>query len=134
MARNSDRRNVRIEALSDAITQDLMLYSDRVMVAVQAAGEKAVKDLVEKTKATAPVGHRKKFRRSITYSVKNKNRRNTTYVWHVKAPDYRLTHLLAKGHATKNGGRTRPDPFLKNAVAEVLPQFEKDVEEAIKNG
>ena len=134
MARNAARRNVQIEALGDVITQDLALYNNQVMQAIQAAGEKAVKDLVDKTKATAPIGHRKKFRRSITSSVKNKNRRNTTYVWHVKAPDYRLTHLLVHGHATKNGGRTRPDPFLKNAVAEVLPRFEKDVEEAIKNG
>ena len=134
MARNAARRNVQIEALGDVITQDLALYNNQVMQAIQAAGEKAVKDLVDKTKATAPIGHRKKFRRSITSSVKNKNRRNTTYVWHVNAPDYRLTHLLVHGHATKNGGRTRPDPFLKNAVAEVLPRFEKDVEEAIKNG
>lgn len=134
MARNANRRNVQIEALGEAITQDLAFYSNNVHRAVQAAGEKAVKDLVKKTKATAPIGHRKKFRRSITHSVKNKNQRNTTYVWHVKAPDYRLTHLLVHGHATKEGGRTRPDPFLKNALAEVLPQFEKDVEEAIKNG
>ena len=56
------------------------------------------------------------------------------YVWHVKAPDHRLTHLLVHGHDTPTGGRTRANPFLKNALAEVLPEYEKAVEEAARNG
>lgn len=133
--RNSSRANVQVEALGEAITQTLMLWHDDVNEAIHAAGERAVKDLVKKTKATAPKGPRKgKFRKSITWSVKHKNRRNTTYVWHVKAPDYRLTHLLVKGHATRDGGRTRANPFLKNAMDVVLPDYLKDIEEALKNG
>jgi hypothetical protein len=31
-----------------------------------------------------------------------------------------------------NGGRVPGDPFLKNALDEVLPDYEKDVEEALK--
>ena len=133
--RNSGRANVQVEALGDAITQTLTLWHEDVNEAIHAAGERAVTDLVKKTKATAPVGPRKgKFRKNITWSVKHKNRRNTTYVWHVKAPDYRLTHLLVHGHATRDGGRTRPDPFLKNALDEVLPRYQRDVEEALRNG
>ena len=54
--------------------------------------------------------------------------------WYVKAPDYRLTHLIVHGHATKDGGRTRGNPFLKNALDEVLPEYEREVEEVLKNG
>ena len=50
----------------------------------------------------------------------------------MKAPCHRLTHLLVHGHETRDGGRTRPDPFLKNALDRVLPEYERDVEEAIK--
>jgi hypothetical protein len=55
------------------------------------------------------------------------------FIWHVKAPDYRLTHLLVKGHATKDGGRTKANPFLQNALDQVLPEYEKEVEEAVKS-
>lgn len=134
MARNSSRRNMQVEALGQVLAEELTIYHSRVEESIHAAGEKAVKDLVQKTKATAPVGARGSFRKNITWSVKNKNRRNTTYVWHVKAPDYRLTHLLVHGHAKKGGGRTKANPFLQNALDQVLPDYENAVEEAIKNG
>ena len=54
------------------------------------------------------------------------------YIWYVKAPDHRLTHLLVHGHATRNGGRTKANPFLKNALDDVLPEYERAVEEAVK--
>ena len=55
------------------------------------------------------------------------------YIWHVKAPDHRLTHLLVHGHATRNGGRTKADPFLQNALDTVLPEYETAVKEAVQS-
>lgn len=134
MARTPSRRNVQVEVLGEAIATELTIYASRVEEGIKAAGEKAVKDLVKKTRATAPVGARGSFRKNITSTTKHKTRRNTTYVWHVKPPDHRLTHLLVKGHATRDGGRTRSNSFLTDALDEVLPEYEKEVEEAIKNG
>lgn len=108
------------------------MYHQEVVDKLDQLSEQAAKDLVKLTKAKAPVGTRGDFKRHIASKRKEKGRAGSTYVWYVKAPDYRLTHLLVHGHATRNGGRTEPDPFLKNAMTAVIPQFEKDVEEAMK--
>jgi hypothetical protein len=118
--------------IGDAIAKTLEIYHDQVVTGIDAAGEEAMKKLVKKTKATAPVGVRGSFKKSIT-STRQEGPRGDRFVWHVKAPDHRLTHLLVHGHAKVNGGRTRSDPFLHRALDEVLPDYEKAVEEAVKN-
>ena len=125
--------SIQVEDLGEAIAQELTLYHRNVTDGINAAGDKAIKNLVKRTRATAPVGKRSQFKKAIASKVLA-NRNGNKYVWFVRAPEYRLTHLLVHGHETRNGGRTRPDPFLKNALEEVLPEYEKEVEEAIKNG
>lgn len=124
-------KTIQASALGAAIEQELTLYAKEVEKGVEAAGEKSVKKLVKLTRATAPVGHRGSFKRHIT-STKKKSGRMTKFIWHVKAPDHRLTHLLVHGHATKDGGRAKGNPFLKNALAQVLPEYEREVKEAIE--
>ena len=118
--------------LSAAIAEKLALYHENVTNSVNAAGEKAAKDLVKKTKRTAPVltGD---YKRSIAWKAIDKGLGHKIYVWYVKAPNYRLTHLLVKGHAKLDGGRTTPDLFLQNALDTVMPEYEREIEEAIKN-
>ncbi len=124
---------VQVKDLGEAISQELSVYAREVTEAIDAAGEEAVKSLVKKTKATAPIGERGSFKKNITSTTVKRNR-GSQHIWHVKAPDHRLTHLLVKGHATRDGGRTKADPFLENALNEVLPEYEKQVKEAIENG
>ena len=124
-------KNIQATALADALANELTLYAKEVEEGVEAAGEKSIKKLVKLTRATAPVGHRGSFKRHIT-STKKKAGRMIKFIWHVKAPDYRLTHLLVHGHATKDGGRTKGDPFLKNALDQVLPEYEREIKEAIE--
>lgn len=118
-------------SLGDALRKELTMYHADVIEKVDAAGDKAVKELVKQTKASAPVASGS-FKRNITSKVQETPTGGKRFIWHVKAPDHRLTHLLVHGHAKKNGGRTKANPFLKNALANVLPAYEKDVEEALK--
>lgn len=127
-------KNIKPTDLADAIQQELTVYHQDVIEAVNKLSEKAAKDLAKKTRATAPVGARGSFRKNITSRVSKKDRNGNTYAWFVKGTDSRLTHLLVQGHATRDGGRTKGDPFLENALEEVLPDYEKAVEEAVKNG
>ena len=118
--------------LGAAIVEQLTLYHEDVIEKVNAAGEKAVKDLVKKTKATAPK-QSGDFRKAITFVEKESPvTGDKEYTWGAKAPHHRRTHLLVNGHAKKGGGRVDGDPFLEDALAEILPTYEKDVEEAIK--
>ena len=128
------RSSIKVTGLGDAITQELTLYHKEVTDRVDRIGEESIKQLARLTRATAPVGARGAFRKSIASKRLVKRATGSTYVWYVKSPDHRLTHLLAHGHATKDGGRTRADPFLANAVAQVLPEYEAAVERTLKNG
>lgn len=134
-------RLIRPGDLDSAIEQELTIYSEEINEGLSQATEESMRNLVKKTKATAPTGKRHgQFRKNITadYSELRKKSgggakgRKVRATWYVKAPDHRLTHLIVNGHATKDGGRTKANPFLQNALNEVLPEYERQVEEVIK--
>lgn len=123
--------NIKPEDLGEALTELLTVYHADKLEKVNAVGEKAAKKLVKLTKKSAPKDSGD-FARSLTYEVESKTGGDKAYTWGAKAPHYRLTHLLVKGHPTVNGGRVAGDPFLENALDTVLPEYENDVEEALK--
>lgn len=125
-------KSIKPADLAGAIDQELTLYHKEVLDNLDKAGDGAVKKLVKLTKSTAPEGARGSFKRNISSKRLKRDGNGSTHVWYVKAPDHRLTHLLVHGHATKDGGRTKANPFLKNAVDAVLPEYEAAVEEAVK--
>ncbi len=130
-------RPIEIRGLGDAIAKELDLYTKSVQDGINKAGRKAIKELERKTKDTAPFNARAyhaHYADMIATKVETSRTGDNTHIWYVKPPGYRLTHLLVHGHETRDGGRTRGDPFLQNALDAVLPDYEKEVEEAIKNG
>lgn len=118
--------------LGAAIQQELELYSEVVTKRVNAVGKTATDKLKKLTKASAPVASGS-FRKNIAVKEVDSGHGTKKYIWHVKAPDHRLTHLLVHGHATRNGGRTKADPFLQNALDTVLPEYEQTVKEAVQS-
>jgi len=122
---------ISIDELPGAIEKELTLYNESVIKGINKAGKDAIEKLVEKTKEAAP---KKSGRFSLNIMSKIKTGTfGNAYIWCVGAPDYRLTHLLVHGHAKRNGGRTKANPFLQNAVDEVLPEYETNVKEEIEN-
>ena len=126
-------RTISLANLGDAIAQELTLYHEDEVEKINAAGETAVKDLVKRTKATAPK-RTGTFKKNIAWKAVNDGHGGKRYVWHVKAPDHRITHLVVHGHATATGGRAKGNSFLSDALATILPEYERAVEEAIRNG
>lgn len=122
------------DQLGEAIAQELTIYHKNITDGVNAAGREAMKKMVKQSKANAPTGRRGRFKKSIAMKEEDVGRGGKKFFWYVRPPEHRLAHLLAKGHATKDGGRTKADPFLKNAVDAVLPEYEQKVEEVVQNG
>lgn len=126
-------KTIKPSDLADALSEELTLYHEDVLERIDEAGGQAVKKLVQLTKSSAPEGVRKSYKRHIACKRLSRDANGSVHVWYVKPPDHRLTHLLAHGHATKDGGRTRANPFLSKALNTVLPEYEKAVEEAVQN-
>ena len=128
--------------LGTQMEQVLTSYNATVNERIAEVTRESMKQLVKETKANAPRGRRKgQYRKQITADYSTLNRRanrmtglRLSATWYVRAPDYRLTHLLVKGHATKNGDRPTPNPFLQNAVDHIIPEYEQKVQEVLRDG
>lgn len=130
-------KGIKLEDLGGAIANELTVYGKEVQDKVNKAGRKAIKEMERKTKDTAPFNaqaYHQHYADLIATKTERSRTGDETHTWYVKPPGHRLTHLLVRGHETRDGGRTDGDPFLQNALDEVLPDYEKDVEEAAKIG
>lgn len=123
-------KSIKAENLAAALFEELNTYHEEVNERVDLASEEAVERLVAITKRTAPK-RTGAFRRHIAGKLLKRTPNGSTFVWYVKKPSYRLTHLLVHGHDSKKG-RVPGNPFLHNALDTVLPDYEKAVKEAIK--
>lgn len=121
-------KTIKPSDLSDAIAKELTTYHESILTRINEAGANAIKKLVKLTRARAPelTGD---YAKNIS-SKREKTDRGDRFIWYVKSPEHRLTHLLVKKHAH----RSTPDPFLEDSLDEVLPEYENAVEEAVKNG
>lgn len=132
---NSNR--VAIEDLASAIVRELTVYGKNVQENVNKAGRKAIKEVERKTRDTAPFNARayhEHYADMIATQTDKARTGDETHTWYVKPPGRRLTHLLVHGHETRDGGRTAASSFLQDALDDVLPDYEREVEEAAKNG
>lgn len=123
--------------LGKSVNNILEVYSRELQDKVDKISHYSMAQIVRKTKDTAPFNARAYHRHYtdlIAMKVIRRRVSGTTYVWYVKPPGHRLTHLLVHGHATRDGGRTRADPFLQNALNAVLPDYEKAIERVIRDG
>ena len=124
-----------IENLTTELEGILDNYNKAIVLGVKSETKKAMKQLVKATKQDAPVGKRNQhYKNSITSKKVVETYDGIVLRWYVKGSDYRLSHLLEKGHVTRDGGRTKAYRFISKNLAKVQQNYEDRIKEVIENG
>ena len=125
--------NVSVDQLAAEIAKGLAEYSQDVVEKVNVSSEKVGKAAVKQLKSTSP---KKSGKYAKSWAVKTEPGVGQPHkrIVHVKAPHYRLAHLLEYGHAKVGGGRVEGRPHIRPAEEQVIKDFVQEVEEAIKRG
>lgn len=122
-----------IGGLAATLAKELSEYTLEIAAGVKEAVTITGKELLKNTRKDAPSktgGYKEDMAIKKIYDS-NYGRRVR---WYVKYPHYRLSHLLEKGHALKNGGRVRAYPHIDKNEEIAKKAFEERVKEVIKNG
>jgi hypothetical protein len=125
--------NISIDQLAAEIAKGLAEYSQDVVEKVNVSSEAVGKAAVKQLKQTSPKRHGK-YAKSWTMKTVPAVGQPHKRIVHAKAPHYRLAHLLEYGHAKVGGGRVEGIPHVRPAEEEVIREFTREVEEAIKRG
>lgn len=130
---SNNKSSININQLAKEIADALSTYSNEVVEKINVSSEKVGKAAVKRLKQTSPKDN---GAYAGSWSMKTIEVINlpTRRVIHVTAPQYRLTHLLEFGHVKVGGGRVSAKPHIRPAEQEVIEQFTKEVEEAIRDG
>lgn len=124
--------NINIGDIDKVISEELTIYCDEITEGIKKASDDVMAELVKNTKKDANK-RTGAYAKAITSKRTTETKRSRVNTWYVKSPEYRKSHLLEKGHATRNGGRTRAFGFIGKNEEIAVKQYENKVEEVIKN-
>lgn len=124
---------VDLSDLGDIISETIHEYSDSVKEAIDDSVSETAKEVRDMVKEKAPV-RTGRYKKSIAIRREEEvfgNKRRRVYA---RSPHYRLTHLLEKGHALRNGGRTRAFKHWEPAEEYATKTHTERVIKAIESG
>ena len=115
--------------LDKVMNEILAEYAGQMTEGTKEAVKIVAENAKEETKAGSPVGKGKKrgkYRRGWT--VRNEEERlSISSIVHNRT-DYQLAHLLEKGHALRQGGRSPAIPHIEPAEQKAIKELQRMVE------
>ena len=131
----SSYKKIGIDRLGDALSKELATYSADIQMGVRLLVDEKAEELKNEIKKNAPVGHRKKYRKSFRVKTTNETFRYYEKTVYAKKPEYRLTHLLEKSRKKRGGkgGTIRPKVHIAPATEKIHGEFEAGIKRLIKS-
>lgn len=125
--------NINIDDLANEIVKELTNYSEVVTVGIKKAVDVVSKEVNEEIKShiSFKQGTGKYVKSFRIKTVEDKYNKNST--WYSTDGQYRLTHLLEKGHAKRGGGRTKAFKHIEYGEELAQKRMEELAKEAIEN-
>lgn len=128
---------VKVDQLSKAINEAMNEFVNFTEEAVDKGVSETAKEAVKELQNAHPSGsgqygswdksYNKGWKVMQTKTDKRYHKKATIH----NATDYQLTHLLEKGHALKNGGRTRAFPHIAPVAEKCEDQLVKNIKKWI---
>lgn len=119
---------VTADELESVIGDYLTEYSQEVKDKVKKLTEEVSEEAIEELKSTSPKTSSKKSGK-YARAWKGKKEGNKIIIHNTKG---QLTHLLERGHALWQGGRTRAFPHIKPVEQKIIKKYEEGVKKAIE--
>lgn len=118
-----------INGLSDAISRILTEYADEITDRMDEVVPEVAKAGVRALRQNAGVFNGKEYRGSWKTKIERGRLQTTATIYSTKPG---LPHLLEFGHANRGGGRTAGQVHIAPVEQQIIEDFEKEVERAIK--
>lgn len=119
-----DKLGGEIKLILNEYAEQLEKDLDEATKAVCKKGAQAIKE-----SAREMFGGSGKYASGWTSTIAKKRWKSAGVIYNSKAPG--LAHLLEKGHAKQNGGRTQARPHIKPVADELTKEYEEVIRSAI---
>lgn len=120
---------IKITDLDKAVQSILGNYSTGIFAATKKAVEQVSNEVAREIKGHVTFRRRSgDYERAFAIKRQNDALGYASATWYVKAPHYRLTHLLENGHKLRDGRRSRAFPHIAygaELAARRLPELIK---------
>lgn len=126
--------HIEIDELTSAIVKELYDYSLEVTTGIKKVVDTVAKEANEEIKKHINFKqHSGKYVKSFRIKKAFEDGYKKVNVWYVANGEHRLTHLLEKGHALRQGGRAAAFPHIKYGEELAQRRMEELSKEVIKN-